>query len=299
MDHRALLAGPHVSVVSAEPDAVLQGIARAIGRVVTVDGPAALEAALSHLAGEAARPPGAARTLDLIGHTRTAASLLSLGDWRIDAADPATVAAFRGLADRAVLPRLGIRAVRLLGCHSAGTERGRDTICRLAELLGVEVAGMRELLHVGHFGPGGFGDEWSFLLARASELRAPPAEPPGPPGPRVLELAALPAIGLEAHAAPCPRRIASADAAHRILALVRPAAGACMPGAPAPPSVELALPLPHAEAYHLAHVVLDGSFLRLYPDGMARPGVLFPVDDREVLHRIIAGLPAAATPVHR
>jgi hypothetical protein len=300
MDPRALLAGPHVSVVSAEPDAVLHGIAGAIGRVATVDGPAALDAALSHLAREAARASdAAARTLDLIGHTRTAASLLSLGNWVIDAADPATVAVFRGLAERAVLARLGIRAVRLLGCHSAGTERGRDTICRLAELLGVEVAGMRELLHVGRFGPGGFGDEWSFLLVRASELRAPPAAPPRAPGPRVLELAALPAIALAAHAAPCPRRIASEDAAHRILALVRRAAGACMPGAPAPPSVELALPLPRAAAYHLAHVVLDGSFLRLYPDGMARAGVLFPVDDREVLHRIIAGLPAAAPPVPR
>lgn len=297
--HRALLAGPHLSVVSAEPDAVLQGIARTIGRVVTVDGPAALDAALSHLADEAARTPGAAtRTLDLIGHTRTAASLLSLGNWVIDAEDPTTVAVFRGLADRAVLPRLGIHALRLLGCHSAGSERGRDTICRLAELLGVEVAGMRELLHVGHCGPGGFRDEWSFLLIRASGLCAPPAAPPGDPGPRVLELAALPAIALEAHAAPCPRRFAGEDEAHRILALVRRTAGACMPGAPAPPSVELALPLPRAEAYHLAHVVLGGSFLRLYPDGMARPGVVFPVDDREALHRIIADLPAAVR-VHR
>src|SRR6185436_13938532 len=144
------------------------------------------------------------------------------------------------------------------------------------------------LLHVGRFGSGGLRDEWSFLLARASELHPPPAEPPGDPGPRMLELAALPAIALAAHA-PCPRRFVSADAAYRILALVRRTAGACMPGAPAPPSVELALPLPCAKAYHVAHVVLDGSFLRLYPDGTARDGVLFPVDDREALHRIIAG----------
>jgi hypothetical protein len=286
-------------VVSAELDADLQRIARTIGRVVTVDGPAALEAALTHLADEAGRTPGAAaRTLDLIGHTRTAASLLSLGGWVIDAADPATMAVFRGLADRAVLPRLGIHAVRLLGCHSAGSERGRDTICRLAECFGIEVAGMREFLYAGHFGPGGFRDEWSFLLVRASELRAPPAAPPGDPGPRVLELAALPAIALTAHAAPCPRRIASADAAQRILALVRRAAGACMPGPPVSPSVELALPLPRAEAHHLAHVVLDGSFLRFYPDGVGRPGVLFPVDDREALYRIIADLPVAPL-VHR
>lgn len=299
MDPRALLAGPHLSVVSAEPDAELPRIARTIGRVVTVDGPAALDAALSDLASAAARAPGtAARTLDLIGHTRTAASLVTLGDWRIDAADPATLAVFRGLADRAVLRRLGIHAVRLLGCHSAGTERGRDTICRLAELLDVEVAGMRELLHVGHFGPGGFRDEWRFLLVLASELRRPPAAPPGDPAPRVLELAALPASELTAHAAPCPRRFAGEDAAHQILALVRRTAGARMLGAPPPPSVELALPLPHADAYHLAHVVLDGGFLRLYPDGMAGAGVLFPVDDRDALHRIIAALPAAA-PVPR
>jgi hypothetical protein len=296
---RALLAGPHLSMMSAEPDGELQRIARAIGPVVTVDRPAALEAALTHLAGEAGRVPGpAVRTLDLIGHTRTTASLLSLGDWLIDAADPATVAAFRGLADRAVLPRLGIHALRLLGCRSGGTARGRDTMCRLAELLGVEVAGSRELLHAGHYAAGGFRDEWSFLLISASELRASPAGPRGDPGPRALELAALPAVALGAHAAPCPRRIASADAAHRILALVRRAAGACMPGPPAPPSIELALPLPLPlpAAYHLAHVVLDGNFLRLYPDGMASAGVVFPVDDREALHRIIAELPAAPEP---
>ncbi|HEX8108307.1 MAG TPA: hypothetical protein VF516_11295, partial [Kofleriaceae bacterium] len=104
-------------------------------------------------------------------------------------------------------------------------------------------------------------------------------------------------IALDAHAAPCPRRIASEDAAHRILALVRRGAGACMPDALAP-SIELAMPLPRPGAYHLAHVVLDGSFLRLYPDGMARAGVVFPVDDPGALHRIIAGLPAAA-PIRR
>lgn len=293
MEHRALLAGPHLSVVSAEPDAELQRIARAIGPVVTADGPAALAAVLDRLAGEAAPAPAAARTLDLIGHTRTAASLLSLGDWVIDARDPASVAVFRGLAERAVLPHLGIHALRLLGCHSAGTARGRDTIGRLAERLGVEVAGTRALLHAGHYGPGGFRDEWSFLLVSASRLHGAPAAPAGDPGPRVLELAALPAIALAAHAAPCPRRIAGEDEAHRILTLVRRAAGAHMPGAPAPPSVELALPLPRAGAYHLAHVVLDGGFLRVHPDGMARAGVMFPVDDREALHRIIAGLPAA------
>jgi len=297
MADRALLAGPHLSVVSAEPDAVLQGIAHAIGRVLTVDRPAALASALVHLAEVTACAPGTAgRTLDLIGHTRTADSLLSLGGWLVDAADPATVAVFRDLAERAVLRRLGIHALRLLGCHSAGTERGRDTIGRLADLLGVEVAGMRELLHVGHFGPGGFREAWSFLLVRASELHPPPAGPPGVPGPRVLELAALPAIARAAHPAGCPRRIADERATHRILALVRRAAGACMPGPPVPPSVELALALPFAASYHLAHVVLDGSFLRLYPDGAAHPGVLFPVDDRESLHRIIAGLPAAPDP---
>jgi hypothetical protein len=121
MDDCALLTGLRLSVVSTEPDGELQHIARAIGHVVMVDGPAELETALARLADEAELAPGAARTLDLIGHTRTTASLLSLGEWLIDAADPETVAVFRGLADRAVLHRLGIQAVRLLGCHSAGT----------------------------------------------------------------------------------------------------------------------------------------------------------------------------------
>ncbi len=95
--------------------------------------------------------------------------------------------------------------------------------------------------------------------------------------------------------APWPRRLATAAAARLILQLIRRDAGAQMPGLAASPSLELALPSATPGAFHLAHVLLDGAFLRFYPDGSDAPGVVYPVDDASELRRIMDGLPAPPT----
>lgn len=60
-----------------------------------------------------------------------------------------------------------------------------------------------------------------------------------------------------------------------------------MPGLLTTPVCELALPSAVPGAYHIAHVLLDGAFLRFYPDGPTAPGVVYPIDDALALRRII------------
>jgi len=298
MDDCALLSQPHLTVVSGEPDFDLQQIAQIITHSVTVERHEDLEVLFGRLLAEVEHAaPVLPKTLDLIGHTRSSASLLALGDWVIDVADPATTAFFHGLVDREVLSRLGVRALRLLGCNTAGTVQARATIVQLSDLLELEVLGTNQLLSAGHYDAGGFRDCWNFLLVGASELRnVSPSHssercttPGGRPYPRVLDLAALPAVALGSPV--CPRRVASAAAARQILQLVRQGEGAGTHGVSTVPRYELALPSTVPDAYHVAHVVLDGEFLQFYPDGLAASGILFPVDDASALQRIIAALP--------
>jgi hypothetical protein len=290
MDVRAVLGLPHLVVVSGEPDFELQHIARIVAHSVTVDGRRGLEQLLAGLLAEAERSTVGSRTLDLIGHTRCDA-LLVLGDWTIDGGDAATMAWFRELAGSGVLPRLGIRALRLLGCNTAATARGRATICELAGALGCEVHGANQLLHAGHYDAGGFRECWSFLLVAASALRRErQARTVGDPHPRVLDLDALPAVALGAFAARSPRRLADSQAAREILQLVRRREGARLLAAMAA-TCELALPSAAPGAYHIADVLLDGEFLQFYPDGMAATGIAFPVDDAGALRRVVAALP--------
>lgn len=288
MEVRALLSLPSLVVVSGEPDFELQHIARTVRHSVTVGGRRGFERLLGRLVTGAAHAVGP-RTLDLVGHTRSA-SLLVLGDWVIDAADPATLAWFRELARSEALPRLGIRALRLLGCNTAATPGGRATICALAGALGIDVHGSTQLLHAGHYDDAGFRECWSFLLVAASALRERASRPAQRhPHPRFLDLAALPAVGLGAFAARSPRRLVDADAAREILRLVRRREGARLPGAT--PACELALPSTEPHAYHIADVLLDGEFLQFYPDGMTATGIAFPVEDARALRRVVAALP--------
>jgi hypothetical protein len=291
MDARSLLLLPHLTIISGERDFDLQRIARIIAHSVTVDGRVELDVVLGRLIAEVERSAQVTpKTLDLVGHTRSSASLLALGGWTIDAADPATTAWFRELADREVLPRLGVHALRLLGCHSAGTPHARATIGALSDLLGLEVYGTNQLLCDAHYDAGGFRDGWSFLLVAARELRRAAAErtTAGGAHPRILDLDALPEVVLGPPA--CSRRVASAAVALQVVQLVRPREGAPVLGPPATPTCELALPATKPDSYHVAHVVLGGEFLQFYPDGMSAPGIVFPVDDPDALRRIIATL---------
>jgi hypothetical protein len=175
MPYRTLLDECHLSVVSGQADFELRHLEGIIEQHVTVHGRGDLEALLGRLLIERGRVDAIVpKTLDFIGHSRAAASLLTLGDWVIDARSPTVTAFFRELADHDVLPRLGIHALRLLGCKTADTGQGRATICTLSDILGLDVYGTNHLLYDAHYGPHGFRDDWKFLLVCSSDLRHDP-----------------------------------------------------------------------------------------------------------------------------
>jgi hypothetical protein len=296
MKHSALLAQPHLSVITGDTDAELARIRELIEHKVVINGRGDLEELLGHLL-NAGLPPSR-KTLDLIGHSTPDRSLLAMGAWVIDAGSSAVRAFFRELAELEVLPRLGIHAIRLLACQTAETAHGCATICKLSEILGVEVLGTRHLLGSAHYDARGFRQEAQHVLASSYDLRREPADTIGTMlgwrtsrAPRLLDIDALPSSPLPTHPPPWPRRIATSAAARDLLQLVRRSAGAEMPGVLALPCCEIAVPSSKPGWYHLAQILFDGEFVRFYPSGMHLPGIVYPVEDPRALRTLVDRLP--------
>jgi hypothetical protein len=291
-----LLSQSQLSIITRHADAEMSRIHSSIEHKVLVEGRADLEAALGTLlACEGHRTP---KTLDLIGHSTPNGALLQLGDWVIDASSPTVTAFFRELADLDVLPRLGVYAVRLLGCKTAETAQARSTICALSDILGLEVYGTTGLIFSAHYEKTGFSSDWRFLLVGSSDLRAvlrgSDARATKGTYDRALDVDSLPAVELEATNASWPRRVASDRVARSILRLVRRREGSLVPGLLATPSCEIAIPSSRTGLYHLAQVVLDAQFLRVYPEGNSNVGVLYPVEHPQTLRSLVEDLPAAS-----
>jgi len=288
-----LLAQKHLSVISSYADAELGLIRAAIPHAITVEGRADLELLLGRLL-DAGVPP-TPKTLDLIGHTTSDKSLLVLGDWLIDATNACVLSFFRGLADQDVPRRLGIEAVRLLGCTSADTAHGRWTVCALADVLGIEVYGTTGLLLASHYDREGFREEARFLLASATALRTGTAEPRpldrGPHDPHVLDLDSLPASALPTRS--WPVHIPDQDEAKALLRLIRRRDGSVLPGLQAAPSCELAFPAGDRDHYYLVQVLLDHELVRVYPSGLEH-GLVYPVDDPHAFAKLVAQLAVAS-----
>lgn len=293
----SLLAQSKLSIVTRHADSELAQIHDVLERRVLVDGRADLEEALGKMLSESGPQVRVPKTLDLIGHSTPDAALLQLGDWVIDTNSATVTAFFRELAEYEVLSRLGVYAVRLLGCKTAESAHGRSTICTLSDILGVEVYGTTGLVFSAHYDKLGFRDEWKFLLIGSSDLRSSGREndlaAPSGIDLRCLDVDALPAVPLEDPKPRWPRRVASDRAARSILRLVRRDEGAQMPGLLALPNCEIALPSMQDGLYHLAQIVLDGQFVRVYPDGSKRSGVLYPVAQPQALRSLVEQLPAA------
>jgi hypothetical protein len=280
-----LLERRHISITSRKPDLELARLHAVVEHKLLVDGRAELEEVLGSLLAVRSAPP-MPKTLDLIGHA-TADSLLDLGGWVIDRKNATVSAFFRELAEQDVLPRLGVGALRLLGCGTATTQRARDTIVALSEILGLPVFGSTSVVHAGHFNADGFDPAWEFLLVGARDLAFPAPAPPVQSNVRSLDLDSLPAIPLIVHANPWPRHVLEVDVARKVLSSIRRNEGAPMPGLLATPMCELALPSGRANMFHVMQLMLDAQFVRVYPDGNG-PGILYPVKDPSSLLELIA-----------
>jgi hypothetical protein len=289
-----LLSQPRLSIIARSGDHEIARISDIIEHKTHVGGRDELESLFGELLGCGAPPTP--KTLDLIGHSSAGKSLLVLGDWVIDASSPTVTAFFRGIAENEVLSRLGIHSVRLLGCTTAETAQGRWTICTLANILGVPVYGTKDLLYSVHYDSSGFAAEREYVLVSSRELAGEPIDPrpllrPSA-RPRALDVDALPSTTLQTRP-PWPVRLASASEGSSLLALVRRQHGAEMPGLLAVPSCEIMLPSGKPGEYYSLQVLLDGEFVRTYPDGTDAPGLLYPVDDPFALKALMENLPAA------
>jgi hypothetical protein len=114
--------------------------------------------------------PVVPRTLDLIGHSTRDHHLLRLGEDRIDMLDPVVARFFRALAAEQVLTRLGVVAVRLLGCETAVSPTGQRTLRLLAHTLRRPVFGASKTLLKSHYDAHGFDPAFAHVLIEASEL---------------------------------------------------------------------------------------------------------------------------------
>jgi hypothetical protein len=118
-------------------------------------------------------PASGPATLDLTGHSTRGHHLLRLGGTPIDMLDRRVHRFFTDLATAALLPRLGIATVRLLGCETALTDAGRRTLRMLAWTLRVPVFGTRKDLLKWHFTHAGLDPAFDHLLVEVATLSRP------------------------------------------------------------------------------------------------------------------------------
>jgi hypothetical protein len=218
-----------------------------------------------------------------------------IGDWVIDAGNPTVTSFFRELADQDVFARLGITALRLLGCRTADTHAGRATILALANLTGIEVFGTRKLIYSIHYNAHGFADERRYVLVGSTELRREETgrdeESTATPWPQALDIDALPESATIETSGPWAHRNASERQMRDVLRLVKRRDGAQMPGLLSSPLCEILFPGNTANTFRRAQVVLDGEFVRFYPRGDAAPGVVWAVDDPHALVQLVERIP--------
>lgn len=91
--------------------------------------------------------------LDVIGHSRLH-GFLALGMWLID--DSAQTAASFNHWLRPSLEKLGVRTIRLLGCSTAVSTRGRYMLARIMQATGCVVLGTRRYISRTDYGTEGF-----------------------------------------------------------------------------------------------------------------------------------------------
>jgi hypothetical protein len=273
-------------------DAELRRVHAVIGMVQRVAGRSELECLFGRLlAAGCTSTARRTRVLDLVGYSVSPHGLLALGEWTLDAANPTVAAFFRELCDQDVLARLGITAVRLVGCATAVTAAARWTVCALADLLGVTVSGTTTMIGAPHFTAAGFTSTHALISNR--ELRAGPVGC-GPlfataPISRRLDIDALRAEPLAPPPARCPRYAIAGDDARELLAFVDREDAHVLPGLLAAPACELALPA-RADAYHRVQILARGQLVRVFPVDGPVHGVLYGVNDPAALTAMVEAL---------
>ncbi|MEO8845251.1 MAG: hypothetical protein ABI591_02010 [Kofleriaceae bacterium] len=227
-----------------------------------------------------------AETLDLVGHSRSHGFLV-LGHWAID--DSPSVAASFGQDLRGALDVIGVRAIRLLGCSTAATERGFGALRRIGQAVRRPVFGTRRYISKNDYDSSGFisddtlvdasgakptrADRVGFLNATASSVPI-----------TALELTSGPKLTNE-----LPLLPVNEDVALNILGFVDGQRSWVLPGLLAEPAPIVLWS--QDNAIHRLEILLDNRVVRGYghfPDD--DHGRLFRVRDPLGLSRYLDGI---------
>ena len=166
MTERAHDALPSLNVISPDAEGLFFGPVARCANVHRASSLGELRAVLEGRLG-AAGPPV---SLDLIGHSTRDHHLLRLGNTAIDMLDPVVARFFRSVADDRLLDRLGVAAVRLLGCETAVAPAGQRTMRMLARTVRLPVFGSVRSLMKSHYDHDGFDPAFARILVEASRL---------------------------------------------------------------------------------------------------------------------------------
>jgi hypothetical protein len=148
-----------LSVISATVDRELDAIRE---RLKTYSSVAQLGDLVEVLRARAAAGD-AVETIDLIGHSSQ--GVLVLGTTPLDDSPIVAIAMTEQL--RPLLFDLGVRSLRLLGCSTATTERGRAALRRISLAARCDVLGTRRSIGRHDYGPAGFISEGALVGAAA------------------------------------------------------------------------------------------------------------------------------------
>jgi hypothetical protein len=167
---RAALAVGRLNVCSAATDKQSADIRDRLDGEVVLSSFSELEHLLSEL--EDLGPfRGKAVTMDMVFHSKEPDYVIVLSDGEIRAGDPAFEHFVAHYAS--ALADLSIRTIRLLGCRTACSQVGRDTIADLAKRLGVTVFGTIDVIGGADFTDYGFKDANTYRLYPNNDGDAP------------------------------------------------------------------------------------------------------------------------------
>jgi hypothetical protein len=233
-----------------------------------------------------------ATSLDLIGHSTGKECYLMLGGWTIDDT-PFTGQFFQDV--RQDLQRLGVSAVRLLGCSTAITQAGWAVMERIAGVLGdhVPVWGTLRTISAVDFGPAGYDGGNLASTAGGPPDRAGPIAPPFPGDARREVPFAIDHLVAEDRAtlpeARWPRVPVARERAPELVALVEAPFAWSLPGLLAEPLVELLVATDPPARVRRLHVLLGYEVLRVFAPGHESHGLLYRITEPARLERLLAG----------
>lgn len=271
-----------LSLISDSKDRELDAIRRTVRVLEPVAGHDGLVETLEAYAHRGTR----IATLDLIGHSRDPGFLM-LGGWALDDA-PQTAGTF-GVSIRPLLDALGVMELRLLGCSTGATERGRAALRRISFAVRRDVFGTRRFLSKNDYGPEGFmSDE---ILVGPDGARSQIQDRVG----FFLGAAtAVPLSAIDLNAGPRltpdqPLLPVNEAKAAEILGFVDGSRSWVLPGLLAEPTVIVLWS--ESNTIRRLEILLDGQVVRgfgAYPDD--DHGRLFRVRDADQLNRYLEGL---------